>query len=297
MTAPIAAPSDYADFQGLDQLKRGVRASDPEAIRETARQFESLFTHMMLKSMREASQGEGMGESDDIKFYQDMFDQQLAVQLSKGDGIGLATRLTEQLMRLSLAGAPPATTANATTGAAAASAAADATVDESQRSQFVASIRPFAEKAASQLGVAPEAVIAQAALETGWGRHMPADSQNLFGIKASGSWQGAQVQAATREVGATGEQTVTQPFRSYNSAADSVADYASLIAGSSRYAAALNTGNDVHAFATALKHGGYATDPQYVQKVVATADTVRRHMAEATLKSGNALPIPEGQRT
>src|SRR5882757_7912635 len=114
MTAPVAAPSNYADFQGLDQLKRGARASDPKAIRETARQFESLFTHMMLKSMREASQGEGLGESDDVKFYQDMFDQQLAVQLSKGDGIGLATRLTEQLMRSGLVGPQPATTTSAT---------------------------------------------------------------------------------------------------------------------------------------------------------------------------------------
>ena len=74
MTAPVAAPTNYADFQGLDQLKRGARASDPKAIRETARQFESLFTHMMLKSMREASQGEGMGDSEDVKFYQDMFE-------------------------------------------------------------------------------------------------------------------------------------------------------------------------------------------------------------------------------
>ena len=63
-----------------------------------------------------------------------------------------------------------------------------------------------------------------------------------------------------------------------------MSDYAALIGGSSRYAAARNTGSDVRAFATALKQGGYATDPDYVQKIVATADSVRRHLGSPALK-------------
>ncbi len=292
MTLPVVAPSHYADFQGLESLKAGARANDKGALREAARQFESLFTHMMLKSMRAASQGESLGDSEDVKFYQDMFDQQLAVQMSKGDGLGLASRLIEQLAR-DAAARPDAAAAPTPATAPATSAAAETGASEEQRAQFVQRIRPLAEQVAAKLGVATESVIAHAALETGWGRSLPADaggsSNNYFGIKAGASWSGARVAALTQEFSGANATQLTQPFRAYQGAGDSMTDYAALIGGS-RYAAARDTGSDVRAFATALKQGGYATDPDYVQKVVATADSVRRQLASAA----PAAPGPTG---
>ena len=291
MTAPVAAPSNYADFQGLESLRAGARANEPGAMREAARQFESLFTHMMLKSMREASQGESLGDSEDVKFYQDMFDQQLAVQLSKGDGLGLASRLMEQLTRAAaaksadtghgaaadIADAGGGATAAGTLGAGAGSGGAS----EAEQARFVQSIRPFAERVAAQLGVATESVIAHAALETGWGRSLPATasggSNNYFGIKAGDSWGGGRVDATTQEFSGGAATRVVQPFRAYRSAAAGIDDYTALI-GSDRYAAARDTGSDVRAFAQALKQGGYATDPTYVRKIVATAQSVRHHL-------------------
>jgi flagellar protein FlgJ len=307
MTLPVAAPSSYADFQGLESLKAGARANDKNALREAARQFESLFTHMMLKSMREASQGESLGDSEDVKFYQDMYDQQMSVQLSKGNGLGLATRLIEQLSRdaaakQASAGADgasvdPSTTASA--GANAVTGAASGGASDEQRAQFVQRIRPLAEQVAAKLGVATESVIAQAALETGWGRSLPADaggsSNNYFGIKAGAGWSGDRVASMTQEVTGGNVVSQVQPFRAYQSADASMDDYAALIGGNSRYAAARNTGSDVRAFATALKQGGYATDPDYVQKIVATADSVRRHLGTPALQTVAVAPIAPGR--
>ncbi len=76
-----------------------------------------------------------------------------------------------------------------------------------------------------------------------------------------------------------------------------VADYAGLLAANPRYAGALNTGADVHAFATALQRGGYATDPEYAHKLVATAAAVRELRAQAALKSASGLPTTSGQGT
>jgi flagellar protein FlgJ len=306
MTLPVAAPSNYADFQGLESLKAGARTNDKNSLREAARQFESLFTHMMLKSMREASQGESLGDSEDVKFYQDMYDQQMSVELSKGNGLGLASRLIQQLTHDAAAkqaptgasGASADPSATASTGANAAGAATSGPSDE-QRAQFVQRIRPLAEQVAAKLGVATESVIAQAALETGWGRSLPADaggsSNNFFGIKAGAGWSGDRVASMTQEVSGGNVVSQVQPFRAYQSAEASMGDYAALIGGSSRYAAARNTGSDVRAFATALKQGGYATDPDYVQKIVATADSVRRHLGTPALQTAAVAPIAQGQ--
>jgi peptidoglycan hydrolase FlgJ len=300
MTIGTVAPTNYADFSGLEALKGGARADDSKSVREAARQFESLFTRMMLKSMREANLGQGMGDSEQTAFYQDMYDQQLSVQLSKGDGLGLATRLVEQLVKSGVTrGTAVVADPAATTAAPIAMRGTEVT--EAQRNQFVEQIRPLAEKAAAQLGVAPESIIAHAALESGWGRHLPADqsgtSFNLFGIKATASWQGQAARATTTEFNGATPQQLPQNFRSYDSLADGVADYSSLLSGNSRYTNALHTGSDVTAFATALKRGGYASDPDYVQKLVATAASVRRYLESPAFKSGNVLPITAGEQS
>jgi flagellar protein FlgJ len=286
MSTPAVNPSYYADFGALARLKGAAQADAPAAIRAAARQFESLFTSMLLKTMREASLGEGLGDSDQTRLYQDMYDQQLGLALSQGHGLGLADLLVQQLMR-----SGPGQGAEQRQAAAAAPAPAD----------FVRALTPWAEEAGRRLGVAPDTVIAHAALESGWGRHVPSangrSSFNLFGVKAQPDWRGGAVNAATTEYVDGAPQRVSAGFRRYASAAAGVADYARLLSENSRYAGVLNTGADVTAFATALQRGGYATDPDYVRKLVATAAAVHDLRAQAALKSAAAPPIAGGEGT
>lgn len=282
MTINSVNPSFFADPAALGSIKRDAAANTPEALRETAKQFESLFTSLLLKSMRDASPGDPFA-SDQQDFYQDMFDQQLATQLSKGKGLGLADVLVRQLMQgqgmggvEALPGSAPSTPSPTT-----------ANWPPRNADEFVQAIRPAATEAARELGVDPEVVIAHAALETGWGRSVPSDAQgrpgfNLFGIKAGGSWKGPVNASATHEFIDGRMQSVRDSFRAYGSPEESIRDYARLLKSSPRYASALNTGSDAAAFARGLARGGYATDPDYVTKLTAVA---------ARLKSAAAAPI------
>ncbi len=272
MTIGAVNPSLYADPAALGALKRDAAAQTPEALRETARQFESLFTSLLLKSMREGLPGDPFG-SDQQDFYQDMFDQQLASQLSSGRGLGLADVLVRQLMQG--AGATPGAGGDPSTaainGAPAATQWPPRDADE-----FVRSIRPAATAAGRELGVDADTIIAHAALETGWGRSMPtgADGRpgfNLFGIKAGSGWKGAVHESRTKEFVGGRMQEVTDGFRAYSSPEQSIRDYVGLLKGNPRYAAALGTGSDAEAFARGLAQGGYATDPDYVTKLTAVA--------------------------
>ena len=298
--APKAA--FYADPAGLTALKRGAAAQTPDAIRETAKQFESLFTTMMLKSMRDATPGDSMFGSDQQDFYQDMFDQQLSVQLSKGKGLGLADVLVRQLMQgagaLPGAGAGEAKVGESVSGAGAQAPGASSSVatpasptaatwPPRTQEEFVQAVLPAARAAAHKLGVDPEVVVAHAALETGWGKSVPtgADGRpsfNLFGIKAGARWSGDTSLSATHEFAGGRMQSTLASFRAYDSPEQSIRDYAGVLQSSPRYSAALNTGSDVAAFARGLQQGGYATDPDYVSKLTAVA---------ARLKSRFGWPI------
>jgi len=138
-------------------------------------------------------------------------------------------------------------------------------VPDAAQQAFLEAIRPHAEAAAARLGVAPELVAAHAALESGWGRHAPGN--NMFGIKAGGSWQGAVQALATVEVDDGVARRSNEQFRGYGDVAGSFQDYASLLLDNPRYRRALNTGSDAQAFAHALQAGGYATDPAYADKL------------------------------
>lgn len=276
-------PSLYADPAALGALRRDAGSHSPEALRETAKQFESLFTSMLLKSMRAASPGDPYG-SDQQDFYQDMFDQQLATQLSSGKGLGLADVLVRQLMQG--AGALPEGTAQA---GATGEVSKGGGWPVGSADEFVRAIRPAATAAARELGVDPDTVIAHAALETGWGSSMPAgadgqSSFNLFGIKAQGNWNGRAQTARTSEFLDGRMQQVSDAFRAYDSPDQSIRDYVGLLKSSPRYAGALNTGSDAGAFARGLVRGGYATDPDYVAKLTAVA---------ARLKSMGGAPITQ----
>ncbi|KQN98063.1 MULTISPECIES: flagellar assembly peptidoglycan hydrolase FlgJ [Stenotrophomonas] len=171
-------------------------------------------------------------------------------------------------------GVGPASAGNGAVEMASADAAADQFGKHTPEG-FVASIWPHAERAARELGVDPRALVAQAALETGWGRrHIKRDngasSHNLFGIKASG-WKGESATAATHEYVDGQRQSQTARFRAYGSAAESFGDYVRMLKNSPRYQAALKAGSDVRGFAQGLQRAGYATDPGYAAKIAAIA--------------------------
>jgi flagellar protein FlgJ len=153
-------------------------------------------------------------------------------------------------------------------------------VDADLQQQFLASIKPWAEATGAKLGVSAEVVAAHAALESGWGqqplRNGGASSNNLFGIKAGGGWQGAVAAASTTEYEHGAMVRKTERFRSYPDTASAFSDYANLLSGNPRYQAALNTGSDARAFASGLAQGGYATDPHYADKLSKLAAQLQR---------------------
>jgi flagellar protein FlgJ len=299
MTAPVSDVKTYGDFAGLDKLKRGAQDQDPKALRETARQFEAIFARMMIKSMRDANFGDKLLGSDQQDFYQGMFDDQLSVEVTRGRGLGLADMLVQQLQRSGLvpqgaqtSAAPGAASGSNTSAAGGATGVPIAT--PAQRADFISKVLPAAQQAGEQLGVDPRHLIAQAALETDWGQVVPRDtsgrsSNNLFGVKAAADAGTAAVSARTTEYENGAAVSEVDQFRSYDSANSSFQDYVTLLRGNSRYAAALNTGSDTQAFASALQQGGYATDPNYAHKIAAIAGEVDLHAA--TLKSASTLPI------
>jgi flagellar protein FlgJ len=275
----MTVPTDinfFADFQGIAALKNDAKAQAPTALKEAARQFESLFTQMLLKSMREANKSFGEDSlfgSDQADMYQDMFDDQIAMQMSKGKGLGLADMLIKQLA----GGVQPTEQTSASPPSAASANRQSLTAS---KDDFISQLRPHAEVAARELGVDPNALLAQAALETGWGRSVPCNANgecsfNLFGIKAGSQWSGATVNVPTLEFEEGVAVRKVERFRAYDSPADSFRDYAALIRDSSRYANARGAGDNVEAFAAALQQGGYATDPHYAQKIAAVASEVR----------------------
>jgi flagellar protein FlgJ len=151
---------------------------------------------------------------------------------------------------------------------------------------FVEKVRPHAEAVAKAMGVPAEYLIAQAGLETGWGRSLPksangTSSYNLFGIKAGASWNGAVAQAQTTEY--TNGQAVQASgrFRSYGSFGEAFQDFARLLRTSPRYSGVLAHANDPKAYAASLQRAGYATDPQYGAKLARAIQTVARHAAPA----------------
>jgi peptidoglycan hydrolase FlgJ len=290
----------YTDFQGLSGLRAESRKNDPETLREVAGQFEALFIQMMLKSMRDASLGEGLMDSEHVKTYQTMFDQQIALDLSKRSKLGLADMMVRQLSPRAdaQAGAPDKTQMTVDSGTPpgaplvmpAVPLQTQPTGTPGQKpvqdwrpdtpESFVKQLWPHAQRAADELGTAPELLVAQAALETGWGQHMirgqdGRNSFNLFGIKADAHWQGARALTETVEFRDGLMCRERAPFRAYSSLAESFADYVSFLKANPRYRQALDKAGDASAFAQALSAAGYATDPDYHGKIKQIMDSSR----------------------
>ena len=277
VTPDLNAAASATDFSQLAKLRTAAQRNDPKALRQAAQQFEALFTEMLLKTSDQAKFGDDLtGQQGD--FYKDLFNQQMALHMSSGKGLGLADMLVRQLNGQHTVSPQPAqqTAASATALSGAASQqAGNAKWQPRTPQDFVDAIRPHAEKAAAELGVPARALIAQAALETGWGQHLPrqvdgASGLNLFGVKAQAAWSGATQTRQTSEF--QGGQWTSQKanFRSYDSIGAAFDDYVNFLKASPRYADALRSG-DVHGFAQGLQKAGYATDPQYAQKLLRVA--------------------------
>jgi len=138
--------------------------------------------------------------------------------------------------------------------------------------EFVENLWPHAQQAAEKLGVNPKAILAQAALETGWGKYPIAKengaaSFNLFGIKADGRWSGDRAVVNTLEFRDGVAKREKAAFRAYDSFGQSFDDYANFLSSSERYKDALQSGDDASMFAASLQKGGYATDPKYSEKI------------------------------
>lgn len=315
----------YSDMSAFAGLRSAAQQDSKAALPTVAKQFESIFTQMTLKSMRDASAAMGgddiMGSSE-ANSYRDMLDHQLSVTLSQGKGIGIADMLVRQLGGASASGSDrdnglfdgvtgSASTADAVSSPSdqnsglmnslermlssagrtvgqGASAVANAVGSIDSPQEFVEKFAPHAIEAAKKLGVSVRALLAQAALETGWGKHMPAQgstaSNNMFGIKAGSSWDGKRVNVPTLEYENGVAVRKKDSFRAYDSPSDSFKDYADMVASSPRYAKAVGRGDDIAGFAHALTQGGYATDPSYAQKLTDIANGPVMKQALAALK-------------
>jgi flagellar protein FlgJ len=139
-------------------------------------------------------------------------------------------------------------------------------------SQFVSQVLPTITRAAQALGVSPLGMLAQAALETGWGTRMArtaegAPSLNVFGIKADDNWEGARASASTVEFSAGVATQQHTAFRAYGSIEESVNDFANLLKGSPRYRQTVAAGGNAQAYVNSIGQSGYATDPEYTHKL------------------------------
>jgi flagellar protein FlgJ len=161
--------------------------------------------------------------------------------------------------------------------------------------EFVHALWPHAERAGRELGIDPRAIVAQAALETGWGQRQIRDADgrsafNLFGIKADGNWDGRRIGVTTLEYEAGLPAPVRAQFRGYGSLAEGVADYVRFLRGNARYGTALGADSGA-GFAAGLQSAGYATDPRYAAKIRNILESPGLNAAIDALKTGDRLPM------
>jgi flagellar protein FlgJ len=267
------------DAQALSALQIKAKGAPDKALKQAATQFEAVFMNMLLKSMRDTVPKDGAMESEATRTYTSMMDQQLTQNMAS-KGIGLADLIVKQLSRqmgTAGAGVTPAATPALDKAAALQKlrdtlGAATATDKAPQAQQFVQTMLPYAQAAERSTGIPARHILAQAALESGWGKSEPRASDgtlshNLFGIKAGRDWTGPVAETTTTEFVNGVAQKVTQRFRAYASYADSFADHARLLTNNPRYRGVLSQGNDAAGFGAALQQAGYATDPRYAEKI------------------------------
>jgi len=343
MSSKISDVQNVLDVNALNDIKlksKSTNSADKdEALKEVAKQFESLFTQMLLKSMRKAQEvleSDSPFNSQSVKFYRDMHDQQLAVELSDNGSLGLAPLIVRQLggssenympssalrnnadlkthntkdlkvslntipldknnsssgfsllerrnLELPLAPLHHQTNNNLITRLQ--SSQTEITQkstmlepDYAQPKEFVSAITVPAKRAEQALGVPFKVIIAQAALETGWGQKViktenGQSSNNLFNIKADERWQGDKTNKETLEYQQGSMVKTKAPFRVYQSINESFNDFIHFLSSSERYQNALKQTSNVEQFLQGLQKAGYATDPNYANKIMSTLSKV-----------------------
>ncbi|WP_199608990.1 flagellar assembly peptidoglycan hydrolase FlgJ [Flocculibacter collagenilyticus] len=320
----LSSSQNYHDLSGLDELRKAALSGDDdrEALKQAAKQFESIFTQMMFKSMRKANaafeDSNNPFNASSVKYFRDMHDQQLALEISQSGSLGLADIIVQQLSPEKgkyMPGnvlrngdfLPRTSTDDATEPKSLQQNASFLITDSKSENQFernseklnannasndvvrkptettgsvfettaefVEGLWDSAKKAADKIGLNPAVMLAQAALETGWGRHVinklnGESSFNFFNIKANNSWQGDKAHKTTLEFEQGLPVKKFAAFRAYDSIEQSFDDFVNLISSKSRYQKALNNTQDEVTYLTELQSAGYATDPNYASKII-----------------------------
>ncbi len=372
---------NFNDLASLNAITTAGQKDEAKALREVANQFESMFIGMMLKSMRDANavfEEDNPLSSNESKFYRQMFDDQLALSMSQGQGMGLADSIYRQmkdqfdieeknasdakpdkivplndgikpanqvnpfstmspsfdlpqfngkLNKLVSNLADPVSLTSVTESVQAKAEALKLEISEVNTTQifttvplkspttetpiekesvikpvskqkgfetpqaFVDILWPIAQTVGEAMGVEPKAIMAQAALETGWGKHIihqsnGDNSHNLFGIKADKRWSGDVAKVSTLEYRQGIAKKEVAPFRVYDSYEASLKDYASFIKDGDRYQGAVQAGKSVKGYSEGLQKGGYATDPNYAQKIQRIASGDVLNLAINQVKKG-----------
>jgi len=303
MSNSISQADVYADFNGLAQLKAKAGGDDSEqqdALGEVARQFETIFLKMMLKSMRDTVPESDLINNDKARFYQSMYDDQISLDLSKRGDLGLAQMIVNQMgskeTSEKIDGVGDMLNYRQTAIRQQQQNKAPAAIKSElpQRNDSINSIEEFtqtlgvaASNAAKELGVDTKVLLAQSALETGWGKHIMKDkagrsSYNMFGIKASHGWEGKTVNVQTVEYEAGVAQKRQATFRAYDSYEDSFNDYVQFLKQNPRYAETLSKVDSNEAFVKGLQKAGYATDPAYAKKIMSIVGREQLSSIEST---------------
>jgi len=280
-TPPADTTNNLAiDANNLTSLRASAKQNSPEALKATAKQFEALFVNMMLKSMRDATPQDGIGDSEQGKMFTSMLDEQMSQKIANR-GIGLADMLVRQMSgKNGVASKTPSVpepdaSGKTQTNVLDATKASSNSPGKSQAPHvkaFQDAMRAHAEAASQATGIPAKFMLGQAALESGWGKHeiKAADgsaSHNLFGIKATSGWSGKTVSAPTTEYIDGVPHTVMQKFRAYDSYGDAFKDYANMLSSNPRYGNLIAKSQDATSFAQGLQKAGYATDPHYAAKL------------------------------
>lgn len=313
MNRATATANDTLAYTDLHSLQKINQAEGDAALKKVAKQFESMFVHMLFKGMRQSNavfEEGNFGHSAGETMYRDMYDQQMSLNIADGRGLGIADMVFRQLKGVDGAKAvvnenglrvtdqfPPSQVPTIARDSVKSSPANTVDqlgeIDVKQKTtnelradspeSFVKSLFPAVKRFASQVGLDPAMMVAQAALETGWGKHIvggvTAGSNNLFNIKADSRWLGQKVNTQTLEYKNGIAVQEHAQFRKYSSIEDSIQDFIQFVQDQPRYQSAWQQKGDGLSFIRQLHEAGYATDPQYTEKVQAVYQRVQDALA------------------
>jgi len=292
------------DSRSLNDLKREAAADPKGKALQVAKQVEGMFVQMMLKSMRDTLPKDGIFSSDSTRMYTSMYDQQIAQEIGK-HGLGMADLIVKQMQPAQepdeTAGTVPMKLDNSFIYSNLPSSQLEQMVRKAvprlpvspssfpaDSNDFIAQLAQPAQVASQQSGIPHHLILAQAALESGWGQRQiltrdGKPSYNVFGIKAGGDWKGATTDIMTTEYEGGVAKKVRASFRVYGSYMEALSDYVKLLSNNPRYAAVANAATPEQG-ARALQAAGYATDPKYAKKLVGMIQQFK-NMGEKVVKA------------